>query len=589
MTNVHHDTTISTIMRDEKTGTIKAGLAIAGFDTGKVIEAVQAGVDASLLRPQDKLDTLNKRNEALSEIELGLNKYLETIKDMRGSSVQLGESGVFGYTKPSYSFINSNAGSEYFTIMVNPGVDPTDVDISITKAADRDSVKAATLVPDENTTALGITGTLTFAHIDGTSPNIVFTLDGTMTAKNIEKLVDAQSGATGVNATLIPSGAGFKLSFDAKSFSTPVTFTKNITAGDATQIPNTSTALKTDLQADIIFQGEASKHDTNTITLPDMTLTILQQTQATAAPTQTVTVDIAHSPIDIVDSMNKWIESHNALLDTIEKYTTLKLNSFDLSKEEQEKVEVTLLASNQVAQEVERFISTSVGKNIAGTSASDFGLNITKNRLSLDVKKLSEALAKNFDSVRNFFAYNETSTNPKISSTAHPTTLPSTLLNNNMTVVISKDGAGVVTATFDYAGSAGSIAAVNIVENTANGFITIEGDSTSLYKDFTISYDGTLANSTSVTTTMTFSQGIADEGVGFIKRNTGTGGVFEKEHEAFMKKIHDQNDRITSLKKSGERKMAALERRLATALQIIQQILAAGNQVRAFEAASSAA
>ncbi|HBN22157.1 MAG TPA: hypothetical protein DD412_02835, partial [Holosporales bacterium] len=382
------EATVSNIMRDEKTGAVKAGLSVAGFDTGKVIEAVQKGVEASLVKPQDHLEVMNKRHEAVSEIELALNKHLESIKDLRGSSTIAGESGVFGFTTPSYSFINGNAGSEYFTVMLNSGVDPTEVDISITKAAERDAVKAATLAPDKSTTALGIDATLTFSHVDGTSPDIVFTIDATMKAQDIENLVDAQSDATGVNATLIPSGAGYKLSFDAKAFSTPVTFVKNVTGGDGTLIPDISAAVATALQADIIFRGEASKHDTNTIILPDMTLTVLQQTQATAAPTETVKVGIAHSPLDITEKMSAWVDSHNEVLDTIGKYTSLDLDSYDISEEEKDKIKVALLASNSTVQDIERFLSDSVAKIVAGTAASDFGLNIEKNRLSLDVKKL---------------------------------------------------------------------------------------------------------------------------------------------------------------------------------------------------------
>ncbi len=575
------EATVSNIMRDEKTGAVKAGLSVAGFDTGKVIEAVQKGVEASLVKPQDHLEVMNKRHEAVSEIELTLNKYLETLKDLRGSSTIAGESGVFGFTTPGYSFINGSAGSEYFTVMLNSGVDPTQVGISITKAAERDAVKAATLAPDKSTTALGIDATLTFPHIDGVSPDIVFTVDNTMTAQDIENLVDAQSNATGVKAALIPSGAGYKLSFDAKAFSTPVTFVKNVTGGDATLLPDTSLALATDLQADIIFRGEASKHDTNTIILPDMTLTVLQQTQTTGDPTQTVNVSIAHSPLDITEKMSAWVESHNEVLDTISKYTSLDLDSYDISEKDKEKIQVALLASNSAVQDIERFLNNSVAKTIAGTKASDFGLNVEKNRLSLDVKKLSEALSANFNSVNNFFAYNETSTNPKIATTAHPATLPSELTSNAMTITISKDGGGVLSATFDYAGSTGAIAALNIVEE--NGYITLEGDPDSIYADFKIFYDTTLANGESVNTTMTLSQGIADEGVGFVKRTTGTGGILEKEHESFTKKIQDQEARIERLKETGAKKLAALERRLTAALQMIQAILAVGNQVKAFE------
>lgn len=581
------ETNVSNIMRDEKTGAVKTGLSVAGFDTGKVIEAVQKGVEASLVKPQDHLEIINKRHEAVSEIELALNKHLESMKDLRGSSTIAGESGVFGFTTPSYSFINGSAGSEYFTVMLNSGVDPTEVDISITKAAERDAVKATTLAADKSTTPLGVDATLTFPHVDGVSADIVFTIDNTMTAQDIENIVDAQSDATGVNASLIPSGAGYKISFDAKAFSTPVTFVKNVTLGDTNFLPDTSATLATDLQADIIFRGEASKHNTNTIILPDMTLTVLQQTQPTGDPTQTVNVGISHSPLDITEKMSAWVDSHNEVLDTIGKYTSLDLDSFDISKEEKDKIEIALLASNSTVQDIERFLSDSVAKTIAGTKASDFGLNVEKNRLSLDVKKLSEALSTDFNSVNNFFAYNETSTNPKISSTAHPATIPSELKDNAMTVTISKDGGGVLSATFDYAGSTGSIAALNIVED--GGYITLEGDPDSIYADFKIFYDTTLSNGESVSTTMTLSQGIADEGVGYVKRTTGTGGILEKEHEGFNKKIKDQEERIDRLKESGAKKMAALERRLAAAIQMIQTILAVGNQVKAFEQQSYAA
>lgn len=581
------ETSVSNIMRDEKTGAVKTGLSVAGFDTGKVIEAVQKGIEASLVKPEDHLEVINKRHEAVSEIELALNKHLETIKDLRGSSTIAGESGVFGFTTPSYSFINGTAGSEYFTVMLNTGVDPTEVGISITKAAERDAVKATTLAPDKSTTALGVDATLTFSHVDGVSPDIVFTIDAAMTAQDIENLVDAQSDATGVNASLIPSGAGYKLSFDAKAFSTPVTFTKNVTGGDGNYLPVTSTALATDLQADIIFRGEASKHNTNTIILPDMTLTVLQQTQPTGDPTQTVNVGIAHSPLDITEKISAWVDSHNNVLDTIAKYTSLDLDSFDISEDEKDKIQVALLASNSTVQDIERFLSDSVAKTIGGTKASDFGLNVEKNRLSLDVKKLSEALSTDFSSVNNFFAYNETSTNPKISTTAHPATIPSELTSNAMTVTISKDGGGVLSATFDYAGSTGAIAAVNIVED--GGYIVLEGDPNSIYADFKIFYDTTLANGESVNTTMTLSQGIADEGVGYVKRTTGTGGILEKEHEGFTKKIKDQEARIARLKESGAKKLAALEQRLAAAIQMIQAILAVGNQVKSFEQQNYAA
>jgi len=46
------EATVSNIMRDEKTGAVKAGLSVAGFDTGKVMKPFKKVLKQVLSNPK---------------------------------------------------------------------------------------------------------------------------------------------------------------------------------------------------------------------------------------------------------------------------------------------------------------------------------------------------------------------------------------------------------------------------------------------------------------------------------------------------------------------------------------------------------
>lgn len=578
---------VGSIRQDKETGTIKMPPAVAGFDTGKILEAVEQGNEAKLIRPQDRLDKTNDRHEAISKIQLVLQEYSTTLEELRGTNIIKANSGVFAETKPVFETLNNEPGSAYFSMVLDPGQDTKEVTIGVTKTAEKDSVKAATIAADK-TTALTIIGTLDFPHKDGISPDVTVTFDGSESVADIASKVSAVKESTSVNAILIPSGTGYKLSFESTEFSKPLTFTKNITGGDATQIPDPSIKLATDLQAEITFQGEISKHGTNTVSLPGMTLTLFKETVDGGGAPATIDVSIQNDPTLVFEKMEAWAEKHNELLDLIDTYTKFDHKDFNISKEDQDKVQIALLASNSAVHEIKDFVSGSILKSIGGKTAASFGVTVDDGRIKFDSAKLVKSLTEDYKSVQSFFDYGETSTNPKISATTHPSILPGELTSNDVTVTVSKDGGGILTATFDYTGSGGSVAAMEVLEE--NGVITIKGDDNSLYKDFMILYDGTLANGASATTTMTFSQGIADQGVGFVEHaTTNVNGSLVNQHESFKDDISDQEKNITKIRERNATMLAQLERKLSAAIQLISQILAMGNQVRGFEQQSFAA
>ncbi len=669
---------ITNIARDEKTGTIKADIKAGGFDAGALRDAVIAGIEAQEIPIKERLEVTEKRQEAMAEIQLAFMAHHESLKDLRGSSIVVTENGVFGYTKAVLGTHKSNPTSEYFSVMVDPGIEPQNLDVAILKKADRDGVQAATGAVDQSTTALGVIGTLTFKHIDGTSPDIVFTFDGTEKAADIKGKINAQSAYTGVMATLIPSGSTFVLSLDSKSFSTPVTYIKNITGGDATLIPeprNTITAATahadstvdmgqtgdlifkhidgvsadivinlngksantivaditaqnaltnvtatvvgnkivfdaldgktpptythtivgdptlfptsstktiSDLQAEMMVQGLKSKHNDNTVKMMGMTFLLFQETQSDPNVPEAASISIEYSPSDAAEKIEAWADTHNALLDIIDKYTTTDIDLLDLTQEEKENLQIALLASNATVKEIERFVTTAVQKKIGGTNTADFGVSVDKGRIIIDAKKMNETLLNDIEKVKNFFGFSETSTDPKFSTSSHPTNIQPELISNNVTVVLSKDGAGVLTATFDYVGSTGPVAAVNIVEGT--GYISLEGDPNSnYYKDFKIFYSGTLSNGQSATTTMVFIQGIADQGIGYIDSAIAEDGTFDKQKEAYDDTIKNQQEKINRIQKSGAKTIEALEKKLAAAIEAIQLILSISNQVQTME------
>lgn len=664
--------------KSEDGGPLKAQMKADGVDPSVIVDALQAGVDAEKKVYEDRIVTTDKKKNALAELQLGLMEYQDKLKFMQGASAVEDQRGVFGFTKPTYGFLDGNKGSTYFTVTSDATAQPKHVDISIEKIAQRDGIKGAAKFADTEAVS-GLTGTLTFPHKDGKSDAIIITLDGTETASQVSAKVNAFQDQIGVRATLIPSGNEYVLSFDALDFSKPIGFDAAITGGDttllptsrsfetaATPIPDTSSSLgiqgtiifphkdgtsaditltfdgtessttvinrinaesgdtnveailvgnpgseqirfqtldhsappiftknitnnaalmpepptltKTDLQAVVTFQGETSRHDTNALKMPDMTLNLLQQTQNTGDAAKSISIDLDYSREDIAAQTQEWIESYNALKDVVTKYSSMDINALDLSAEEKEDFKLGLLRTNAAMQDVDRFVETSIKKTVGGKNLVSFGIKPENGKLEVNMSTFKTALDNDFNSVRDFFAYSETSSNPLLSTTAHPSYIPTEFSTAGVDIEISRAADGTYSAVLRYNGDGGTGLVLDVT-STDDKFLTLEapkaseGVTESLAKGFTFFYNGILANDTSLSSTMSFSQGLADEGIGYIKGVTDPDkGIFKFQNDALDGEVKSTTDRITRIEELGKRRIEREEKRLVQAMMVAQQL-----------------
>lgn len=261
------------------------------------------------------------------------------------------------------------------------------------------------------------TGTLT---VNGTA----ITIDATNNSLlGLKTAINAQSGTTGVLATLINDGKtlnSYHLVLTGKDASTSFSVTNGLTGGTGTAL--TFTKTQDAQQAQAIIDGTEVVSNSNTLTdvISGVTLN-LKATSPIAVPgtppTYTTTkMDIVSDPGSLKEKISTFVSSYNKVMDWINQgYATKTAAETAAAKAAgQEDILSDYLRGDSTVRSVKQSLQSILTNSINGSGSlhllNDVG--ITTNRkdgtLTVNSSKLDTALASNLDGLVTLLAGDDT-------------------------------------------------------------------------------------------------------------------------------------------------------------------------------------
>lgn len=577
----------------EEDGTVKLKSTIAGLNVKDILDEYDKAIEVKLQSSKDKLEKIQKKHEAISEIQLKVEANKTALAELRGVRVIESESGIFSYSIPSIKGYDGLSGSNFMSVTAAPGTDRTTFTFRITQLASKDSIAGAG-TEASSSAALGWAGNLTFPHKDGVSPAIVVAVTAGMSLSDVKNAINTQKDSTGVIAEVVPSGANFQLQFLSTQSAKPLTYSSTVAGGNsATTLPTSSVKTISNLSAQVEYNGTSSEHTTNQVTISGKTFNLLEVTDANPAKKLTVTLD--PDPITTHDMIQNWVTSHNDLIDTIHKHAAL---DFDTYRYEGDSFELPILANNNTITSLELFLTRNdLTRSIAGISTSDYsnlmdiGLKSEGGKLTLDSTTLLNALQTDYTQVMKVFDFSSKSSNTYFGVSKHPTSVSDTLANATITVTFSKSAGGVLSAQMSHSGNPAiyTLAEADINQLSGGDFTFLKGPAGTPFDGMEFYYSKALANGESQTTSITMAQGIADRFFSYSKSiltlNTGS---FDREHELLTTQEKRQNEFITKIEASEKRRRDMLEIQLDKANEIMAQLYSILARIQIMEGAMTA-
>ncbi len=448
---------------DENSGLVKG---LVGQEEHSILHATTEALEAKLTIPQKQLDRVTARQQALAEVQLAVKKLMDTTKPLSGADIlrTANNSGVFSYTTAFLGKVNGMDGGDFVSITNDPGVMPTNVQLAINRTASRDSLIASVGVANKND-ALGLDCSVTMPLIDDADETVTLSISADMSASQINSALNARTAETGLRSALVPSGDGFKIRFEGVNLAQTLNFTVMDNGGaDIGVLPTARTADETSsqaelLKAEIIYQGETSTYNSNTIKIDGVNFNLLQATPVDDdGNVGVISVDITPDLSETYNFIEKWINAYNDLKDVIDRHTRLDINLDD--EQGLLNADTPLLAGNALTAQImtqldDVILQTTNPYNDTVTNLANIGITLADNRLICDVPTLHKALQNNFAEVSNLFDFQAHSANHRFVVVDNPmydcelpgqTVQLSLFTNADGEVVAEIDNGGVITA-----------------------------------------------------------------------------------------------------------------------------------------------
>ncbi len=653
---------ISDLHRDGVDGRLKMSTKVGSLNSAPMIEAEQIAGDERLKPHKDKIDIKNKEAAALAELKKSTESFQKSLLYLQNGVT--GQEGIFDYVEPTYSGLNNQSASTYFSIEAKLGAHEQTFDLNIVKLAELDSekgavnftdlenpagfigavtfnnvketeppieiifdgtetpqgivnkfnnvqndigvwakltpggtlsitsltlatpiafdaiitsgngnflpesrtrVSAGTVVPDANITPLSVVGSLTFKDLIQGNPDKIVSFNGAETATDIIDAINLETNNTGIFATLENN----KIVFTSTDNKSPPEFKSTLTSNE-NLIPETSTHTVQSKQAAFEYDGELiySSRNDEISTIPDIDKLTLH------APTpNTIGITLKLSDEKRVEAMEDFITEFNAMKTITHKYTTMDIDSLDMTDEEKKEFKTALLRRNQSTTEMQTILTGMTTKMVNGMSLSRMGIIPGKGgMLELDTPTFLTALHNNPLGVKAFFGYGETSSDALLSTSIHPNRIPSVLIEKDIFIDIYKGLDGIYVATLDYDGNTEAPIILEVTEE-AGRFLNLKAPENSIIEGFTFFYGKTLGDGEVITTgIMQFTQGIAEININKIRSALGENGTFDKSLKLIDHTKVDLETRIERIDKLNAKKKSQLEEEIRFKTMIIQQI-----------------
>lgn len=445
--------------------------------------------------------------------------------------------------------------------------------------------EAAGSVNNQNT-ARGWVGTITFPHMDGVSPDVVVNVLGSDSLTDIQNNINLQNANTNITASIDSTGGVYRLVYTHDS-GKPVEVTNAVT-GVTNELPETLVSTTASLSSLVTYRGEQSEHDSNTPKINGLLFNLIEET------TQDLKFSLDYSPTLVVDAVQAWVDKHNDLVDVVRKYVNPIVEDMDATSEDE--IQGGILASNAFMREMEMTLSTYMVGAVGGISGigvprylADVGIVSKQGKLDLDVTTLLSKLGDDFKSVRNLFVFNSTSTNPNFEVTNHPSLVDESLSGKTTSLNLSRDGSGVLTAAFTITGDPTTYyAAADGIEvlDSGNSFM-VRAPEGSPMAGMVLYYGQAISNGSSASTDITVSQGVSDM---FYEKakiwDDPVSGDFLLTEESFEDETDSVKEAITKLIQVQNLRMAEFERKMELVVSVMQQLQSTLNMAQAISKAN---
>ncbi len=393
-------------------------------------------------------------------------------------------------------------------------------------------------------TDLAITDTTTVGDLLNQIQSLFGNVTASVTSDGKIQVVDNATGSSSLSVSLGTTITGTNAgSLDFGTSSSVGTVSKKV--------------LQEGKDASFTVDGISMTSSTNKVTdaITGVTLNLLK-----ASPDTTITIDVDTDTKTIEDKVNAMLDAYNQVIGFVND---------QMSYDSDSKKTGGVLFGDNVLKSIKSTIQEAMLAKVGNSTIkymSDVGITINSdNTLSLDSSTFEDALATNFQDVKNLFGNSVTSTDGTI--------------QYSYSGKSTKAGTYSITISQLY-GSGSSIAGtIDGKTATGSGSVLYLSDSSSGANGLGITFSG---NSVPSTTTFTFTRGLASVLASLADTYTNSiDGTVTTEESTIQDNIDKLNEKITSQEDLIDRKMTLLRTQFenmdaaVTKLQSMQSYLSA--------------
>jgi flagellar hook-associated protein 2 len=393
------------------------------LDTEKLVEALVA---AKRL-PADRLEQRITRNEAkiaaYGELRGLLSDLKSAVAGLRNPPGVLGvQENLFERKEVYYSADATTSPASLLSVSAANKVPPGRFEVVVERLATARKLAGDALAGDGldlATAANGgsaLSGAITLGLAGGGSATIA--VDGTMDLQNVRAAVNARSAETGIAASVIKVSAGdYRLVLTAAETGKEVVLASaggddilgvlGLSADGGATFKNPLAAPQTaQLRIDGVTVTRAGNQIADVI--DGVTLNLFK-----AEPGTTVTVEVERSLSGVKDQLVGFAEAYNALRDFVARHSAVS----DTGAVDEDAALFGDALLRSLTQAVSGAVASPVAGLPAGTTGSLAGLGLRlggDNRLTLDGKRLDDALLADLDAVRGALEFRFEASSPEL-------------------------------------------------------------------------------------------------------------------------------------------------------------------------------
>lgn len=383
----------------------------SGIDTASLITAA---VNAKL-KPANRLDdTIDKNTSRISayqQLQTYTQDMLDALERLKSSSTT--KTSAFDEKQVTTKSSDSTSPDNILTASAAANTAAGSYRVVVQQLAQAMSVTSAT--QSSSSGALGFTGSFDLGLEGYTASTINITAG--MSLSDIASAINATTSSSGVQASLMQTGSGYKLVLTgtdtAKEFSISNVSGDNVLQGLG--ITNSSgsfaTVSQAAQQAIITFNGTTIESDSNTLenVISGLTLTL-----DNAAPSTTITVTVGNNTDGVKEAVQDFVDAYN----TLRKYLAQQQAVVDGAVSS-----TAYLFGESIVRTMSQSLSQMITRSYGSSDYNSLGaLGITlnaSNELELDETVLETALSSDFNAARSFFA--TSSSNAGLADTLYTT------------------------------------------------------------------------------------------------------------------------------------------------------------------------